>query len=130
VVLDGKEGPEVDGLNDGTLLFSPDSQRVAYVVRSGDKRRVVVDGEEGAEYDRIGDGFPVFSPHSRHVAYPAKRGSKQLVVVGGKESQEYEAVWPLVFDGPKRIRFVATRYDESLNKELLRVEIEIVEEQP
>ena len=70
------------------------------------------------------------SPDRRHLVYGAKRGSKNLIVVDGKESPEYEGTWPpLVFDGPQRIRFVPARFDESFHRELLRVEIEIVEEQ-
>ncbi len=43
VVVDGKAGPEYDGIVDGTPIFSPDSRHVAYVAKKGGK----VAGEPG-----------------------------------------------------------------------------------
>ncbi len=43
-----------NGHYEGGLLFSPDSKRVCYVARKGEKWVAVVDGEESVEYDEIG----------------------------------------------------------------------------
>lgn len=49
-MVDGVEGKEYDGLGGGMLTFSPDSKRVAYWARRGDRWLVVLDGVEGPEY--------------------------------------------------------------------------------
>jgi hypothetical protein len=119
--VDGVEGKEYDGV--GGVVFSPDSQRVAYMARRGDKVLVVMDGVEGKEYDAIGV-YPVFSPDSKRVAYEAKRGGKQLVAVDGVEGKEYDRFLEgsrLVFDSPSQLHTLARR-----GNEILRVEIEIV----
>ena len=72
VVVDGVEGKEYDGIGKGTLVFSPDSKRVAYEAQRGGKWLVVVDGVEGKEYDGIVEGTLVFSPDSKRVAYVSK----------------------------------------------------------
>ena len=68
-----------------SLTVSPDSRRVAYVARRGNKLLVVVDSVEGAEYDGI--GRLIFSPGGEHVAYVAGRGAHSLVVVDGVEGE-------------------------------------------
>lgn len=51
----------------GSVVFSPDGQRLAFVARREDHWRMVVDGKEGAPADLV--GVPVFSADSRHVAW-------------------------------------------------------------
>ena len=63
VFLDGHEGKEYDGIEPGSLVFSPDSRRVSFIAvkyegrigpfKSGERRMVVADGQEGEPYDRI-----------------------------------------------------------------------------
>ena len=65
----------------GGVVFSPDSKRVAYGVKRGEKVFVVVDGVEGKEYNWV--GWPAFSPNSQRAAYAMQRGGKWLVVVTG-----------------------------------------------
>ena len=71
---------------------SPDSRRVAYMARVGNKWFVVVDGKEEKQYDSIMEGTPIFSPDSRRVAYGARVGNKQFVVVDGKEEKQYDGI--------------------------------------
>ena len=92
------------------ITFSPDSQRLAYVVVSGGenywegvtkraKRRVVVDGHEDTLYDAYGITL-TFSPDSRHVAYTVHGGLKQdksTVVIDGREGGPYDSVLGGVF---------------------------------
>jgi len=59
-VLDGQEGKQYDSVGADTLVFSPDSQHVAYTalittgtVEITNKWLVVVDEEEGKQYDQI-----------------------------------------------------------------------------
>ena len=91
---------------------SPDSKRVAYVAKAGDKWFAVVDGKEGKQYDRIGD--PKFSPDSKLVAYVAKAGDKWFAVVDGKEGKQYDSILTLqgggiVFDSSDRLHYLACK---------------------
>jgi glucose/arabinose dehydrogenase len=72
-----------------TLTFSPNSQRIAYAARMGDKWALVVDGIAGKPHDAILAGPPAFSPDSRRVAYGAKIGVKWSVVIEGVEGKAY-----------------------------------------
>ena len=101
VVVDGIEGEKYDIIMEGSLVFSPDSKRVAYVateylghdylVRSK-QQFAVVDGIEGEHHDGVVKGSLTFSPDSKRVAYTAKRGRLQFVVVDGEEGQYYDEV--------------------------------------
>jgi dipeptidyl aminopeptidase/acylaminoacyl peptidase len=93
VVKDGQAGAEYDAILQGSLIFGPDSKRLAYAAKKGPKWLVVVDGREaGAEYDRILEGSPIFSPDGKRVAYLAQKGAKQLVVVDGHAGVEYDLI--------------------------------------
>ncbi len=123
VIVDGQEEPQYEEEQEGSLdlvgvflVFSPNSQRLAYEVHMEEPRDegsgpahgfVVVDGKQGRQYDRgIKIGSLAFSPDSRRVAYvAAERGQslgsqhQEFVVVDGGEWKRYEPVehWNLVF---------------------------------
>ena len=94
-----------------SLVFSPDSKRVAYLAGTSGKQILVVDGKEGKAYDEtwgVNGEHVVFSPDGRRVAYVAtsggKRvaywkdsGGKQFVVVDGKPGQAYDEIASVVF---------------------------------
>jgi Tol biopolymer transport system component len=93
VVVDGEEVGRYDGTSEGTpILFSPNSQRVAYGAQVGDKWMVVVDGEEVGRYDGIMSGTPIFSPDSQHVVYVARVGDKWTTFLEGQERGEYDSL--------------------------------------
>lgn len=76
------------------IVFSPNSTRVAYEAKIGDKWVAVIDGSEGKQYDEI---YPiVFSPDSKRVAYLAISGNKTAVVVDGEENL-YDSASGLTF---------------------------------
>lgn len=111
---------------DGSLVFSANGKRVAYVAKRGEKWLVVVDEVAGEEYDSIGRDGVAFSPESDQVACLARRRDRWLVVVDGVEGAEYDWFFreaKLGFDTPKSFHTLAGR-----GNELLRVEIEIVQE--
>jgi len=60
-------------------IFSPDSQKLAYIDKEGRKRIMVVNGKEGKAYDRVVG--PVFSPDSQRLIYVAMEGRKLFKVV-------------------------------------------------
>ena len=81
VLVDGEAGPSFDLIGRGSLIFSPEGGRLAYVGGNADRLYVVVDGEAGRGYDGIAKRGVVFSSDGRRVAYLAKRWGKRLVVV-------------------------------------------------
>ncbi len=91
-VVDGKDEKPYNYHFWNTLIFSPDSKRIAYAAGERNERFVVVDGKEDKEYDDIGENTPIFSPDSKRVAYIAKKGNNWIVGVDGKEEKPYEAI--------------------------------------
>jgi WD40-like Beta Propeller Repeat len=97
VVMDGKEGRLYDHID--WMQFSPDGQRVAYVVRRKDDNYLVVVGDkEGKIYDYVDGTRLRFSPDSRRVAYVAfapyvaSQDSREFNVIDGKEGPKDEEV--------------------------------------
>ena len=74
----------------GGMVFSDDSNRLAYGGRRGDKFFLVVDGKKGADYDAL--GYFGFSHDGKHIAFTALKGDKMVIVVDGEERGEYSAV--------------------------------------
>jgi len=87
-VVDGVEGPEFDEYG-FDIVFSPDSQRVAYVAKRGEKDVAVLDGDESAEHEFVGSY--VFSPDSKRVAYEVQDGEKCHAVIDGIGGKEYDS---------------------------------------
>ena len=91
MVVDGQEQKQYDWPHIRSIVFSPDSQRLAYVAFDGDRPFLVVDGQEGQRYESIREGSVVFSPDSQRVAYvvgmPEEDGGHPFVVVDGQERQ-------------------------------------------
>jgi hypothetical protein len=91
LVIDGSEGEPFDRIVHGSVVFSPDSRRVAYAAERQGKFLIVVDGEEGQPFEDIYN--PVFSPDDRRVAYVGgKVGSRSAVVDGEIVSAKYPDV--------------------------------------
>ena len=137
LVLDGKAGPVHDGIlgslppglaanwasmqtvyafgSGNPILFSPDSLRLAYVARSGQKFRVYLDGQaEGVEMEFLVSGM-VFSDDSNRLAYGGQAFNKFFVdkfflVVDGKKGADYDGLGYFGFshDG-KHIAFSAKK---------------------
>jgi hypothetical protein len=100
VVNDGVESAPYFGARPGTLRFSPDGRRLAYVVGGlttgggdggaadvGHASAVVVDGREGRSYAVIRTA-PAFTPDGRHVSYVAQRRR----ITPGTTADQYECV--------------------------------------
>ena len=129
-VVDGKEGKPHDGpgiaamaenyqlaiLATGSLVFSPDSRRFAYVAQEGDEElefALVVDGQEWSRYDYVDTLGPVFSPDSTTIAYIVRsQGNefKESVVVDKQRGTPYEGVLAPVFS-PDSGRIAYPAYD-------------------
>ncbi len=81
-----------DDYCDGTLVFSRNGRRLAFVgVRNG-KATVVVDGSEGPLSDGILRGTPIFSFDSRGVTYAAFRRGRWQIVVNGTTKYSFPLI--------------------------------------
>lgn len=92
VSLDGKDGPAFDAIGRGSLLFSSDNKRLAYVAEKGDRSFVVLDGNVGPQFDLIWVNSMAFSRDNKHLAYVARTGSKSVVVLDGKAGMEFDGI--------------------------------------
>ncbi|MEK6325872.1 MAG: hypothetical protein AABN33_29905 [Acidobacteriota bacterium] len=98
----------------GGPIFSPDSSRLAFVAKSGDKWHLVVDGKEGP-YDEI---FAVsFSPDCKRVAYAALLDSysgKCCIVLDDIEGPQFEELYRsernyVMFDSSESLHYIARK---------------------
>ena len=89
----GSPGKPYDGIGAGSLVFSPNGQRLAYVAQVGKQQVVVVDGQASKPYKGIAVGSLVFSADSQHVAYAANDEEEDawFVVLDGQAGKPYEA---------------------------------------
>lgn len=96
VILDGKKGPEFDGILSRTPVFSPDGRRTVYGARKGERWTVVEvdkgDPMGGLWWDRILENSFSFSSNGKHLAYVAKNGNSWYVVVDGNVSEPYDEI--------------------------------------
>jgi Tol biopolymer transport system component len=111
VVVNGREEVVYSEILKGSLTFSPDGKRMAFMAAKGYHRWVaVVDGREGPEYTWVGP--PVFSPDGKHVAYEAQKTGRNVVVVyDGQEGAQYIQAFGPTFFGPggSQFAYVAQR---------------------
>src|SRR5947209_4104094 len=80
----GKVPPVIQA---GAQLVSPDSSRVAFIVRHKDKFLVIENGKPGKEYDSIMRRSLSFSPDSKRFVYAARRGTDWFLVLDGVEQK-------------------------------------------
>src|SRR5207245_2627301 len=97
VVVDGVEGKEYDAVAGPSLIFSPDSTRVAYMAGPRRKVSVVVDAEEGKPHESL--VALLFSPDSKRLAYVALRGYRLVGHLGGGLDVGEGGKYHLVLDG-------------------------------
>jgi len=100
-----------------TLTLSPDSKRLAYVARRGDKAVIFLDSKPSKPYD-LSDPIVntlVFSPDSKRFAYTAAVKGKEFAVIDGIEGKPYDAVIDLAFSpDSSRTAYAAQRWDKWL----------------
>ena len=63
MILDGQELMKYDAVGDP--IFSPDSQRIAYIATKANMQLRVVDNQAQPQYDAVRD--PISSPDSCHT---------------------------------------------------------------
>ena len=110
IILNHETSQEWNEVTKGSLVFSPDSQRLAYVAERDGKLVVVVDDLHFTGYDAI-NSKPVFSPDSKHFAFIAQSGRGQTVVVDGKAGPLHEGIGdgdPVFSPGSDRLAYTIT----------------------
>jgi hypothetical protein len=142
LVVDGKAGPVHDNIGGSvppgvaanrastqtfyglvsasSVLFSPDSRRIAYLAHFGRMKRIVVDGKaEDVEMEFLQGGM-AFSDDSKRLAYGGRGFNKLFVdkcflVVDGKKGSDYDALGYFGFshDG-RHIAFTARKGDKCV----------------
>ncbi len=111
VMIDGQAGQGFDSVDALTLVFSPDSKRIAYIASLEEKKFVVVDGQihkPDVILDRhtgLGE-ILLFSPDGRRLAYTGRlskmgKVGEGVVIVDDKAGPEFDSIeeGSLVFSG-------------------------------
>lgn len=113
VVVDGNEDKHYETWTIHQPVFSPDSQRVAYVVDTapdGGGRFVIVNGQESKRYSgkQAWMNHVLFSPDSKRMVYLASADEAWLIVADGKNGKPYEGVDEIAFSpDSSRLAYVA-----------------------
>ena len=97
-----------------SLVVSPDSRRVAFVVRMGDGQAAVIDGQKGPRYDAIRE--LTFGPNSQHVSYIAKHRQEEVLLLDGiEDSHRWDHILPFTFspDGKHMMYFAQHQPEEQ-----------------
>ena len=74
----------------GSLTFSPDGNRLAFVIAEGEKFRVVVDGEPTPLYDAI--GTLRFGAEGQRLAYVGRIGEQQYLVLDDQRLGPFDLI--------------------------------------
>jgi len=83
--LDGARQAHWPRIIETSIVFSPDSRRLAYGAVKQRKAFVVVDGNAGAAFDDLASEAQIFSPDSRRLAYAARQGKTWFMVEGDRK---------------------------------------------
>jgi len=90
---DGEEIGQYEEIN--SLLFSPDSEHLAFSVAKDNKGVIVYDKTELGAYDEVSS--PVFSFDSNRLAYVYRNGNELFLVLDGQQSKAYVNIDSPVF---------------------------------
>jgi hypothetical protein len=107
IASDDAEGHDYDRV--GHPVFSPSSERVAYIAWDEKDGLLVIDAKEtkAVKADALGD--PRFSPDGHRIAYTARRGKEFFVVLDGKPGDAYDQVGLPRFHPDGRLTYAARR---------------------
>jgi Tol biopolymer transport system component len=100
VIVDYKKQKDYEFILKNTIVFSPDSKRLAYAARSTkiengvhiSQEFVVVDGIEHEKFYTIYKGTIVFSPDSKQIAYVASAQGRDCLILNGRETASYDGI--------------------------------------
>ena len=108
MVFHGVKGKPYDAINENSIAFTADGNKIAYSVTRNNNQANVYDGLEQPFYKEV--GFPIISPDGKRLAYWAKEGNVTFLIDGTVKSMPYEMVQTILFskDG-KHLVCQATR---------------------
>ncbi len=106
VFLDGQKGKTYNRIGQDAIVFSPNSQRLAYAAVSRGQWYVNIDGKEEGPYE--GTGALGFSHDSQRVAYIAAVGGRWITVVDGKMGKSYDWINSKIIFTPDNQQIVFT----------------------
>lgn len=115
-----EEGKLYERLSEASpIVFSSDSQKIAYVAQKGEELFVVLNSSEEKSYQEIRN--ITFSADSKNIFYLAKKDNKVFLVINGKEKEPYDEIMAPAFsaDGKKVV------YGARDGNKLLQVENKI-----
>jgi hypothetical protein len=97
----------------GTVIFSPDGNRLAYIIETNQgMKAIVIDGITGPKYNNV--SAVKFSPNSQHYGYAGILGRKKLMVLDGKEGPKYDSVGiPITFSSDSNHTAYAAKLNNS-----------------
>lgn len=116
VMLNGRLGPFYEKIS--FMIFSPNSLRFAYGVKSNYHEFIVLDGLEGKVYDWI---FPPqgFSPDSEYFIYKSRNSAGSFLVFNHEESDSYDYIYePFVTDDKSALIFYSRRANQIFKNSL------------
>ena len=98
IQLPGGPSEAYDRVFEGQIVFSPDSQQIAYGMCKGEKWYVVHDAQQYGPYDFLGTLTGLqFSADSKHLGFAALIDKQWCAVVDGKPQKLYENLGNLAF---------------------------------
>jgi hypothetical protein len=113
MIKDGKEEGPYRSIASGSLTFSPDGKRLAYVAQMGRKYFLVLDGVPSKE-GYLGTSYfapPVFSNDGKDVVFAAA-----FLCINGKLEMDGTGVVPggIKFVGPRQFQHITLGMDDTI----------------
>ena len=99
--------------NPNLLVFSPDSSKLAYIIREKDKETLFINKEKLTTHDKFYK--LLYSPDSRHIVYSYQDKEEQIGFSLGLDNKSFRNISSLsenengpafIFDGSDRIRYI------------------------
>lgn len=122
--VNGEAGKRYQAWGVSRAVYSPDSQRLAFIVRSFDPSQrkgqnfVVIDGKSDKPYYEISLQDPIFSADSKHIAYATYDGSSWFAVLDGVEGAHFKGVKDLQFNPANgQLAYIVTKADKLGDKQ-------------
>ena len=136
VVCDGRRGKSFDE-SGATPVFSPDSTKLAYTAKVGEKWVLIVNQDQVDTADEIDSSSLEFGPDSSAIAYWAKRGDEwQMCINGAASEAQFSTVIParpqaidfenfsrpvIRFESADRVRGVGKSESGEFNKVVIQL---------
>lgn len=103
---DGQRSGSFDFINENSIVFSDNGDKLAYSVSKGNQQAIVYNGKEGRYFDNV--GFPQVTKSGNRIAYWAEQNRQAFAVIDNNISKPYDQVINIKFsDDEKHIAYHA-----------------------